>query len=109
VRGVRTIAGASHRVVREGQAPRPDLAGAVDELAEALRSLREWLETGDDRVRAAARRDAAEAAAAGAALVAEGIGPATIAHLVQSLSIEALRATGLDAAGAQARISGTST
>jgi hypothetical protein len=46
---------------------------------------------------------------AGAALVAEGIGPATIAHLVQSLSIEALRATGLDAAGAQARISGTST
>lgn len=109
VRGVRTIAGASHRVVREGQAPRPDLAGAVDGLAEALCSLREWLETGDDRVRAAARRDAAGAAAAGAALVAEGIGPATIAHLVQSLSIEALRATGLDAAGAQARISGTST
>jgi len=34
---------------------------------------------------------------------------ATIAHLVQALSTEILRATGLDAAGAQARLSGTST
>lgn len=109
VRGVRTIAGASHRIVREGGAPRPDLADAIDRLAGALRSLRGWLETGDDHVRADARRDAAAAAVTGSRLAAEGIGPGTIAHLVQGLSIEILRATGLDAAGAQARLSSTST
>ena len=109
VRGTRTIAGAAHRVVREGGAPRPDLADAVAALAAALRSLRGWLETGDDHVRTEVRRDATRAAATGAALDAQGIGPATIAHLVQALSTEVLRATGLDAAGAQARLSGTST
>ena len=109
VRGTRTIAGAAHRVVREGGAPRPDLAAALDALAVALRSLRAWLETGTDHVRTEVRRDATRAAATGAALDAEGIGPATIAHLVQALSTEILRATGLDAAGAQARLSGTST
>ncbi len=109
VRGTRTIAGAAHRVVREGGAPRGDLADAIDALAGALRSLRAWLETGDDHARAAARRDATVAAATGAALDAHGIGPGTIAHLVQALSTEILRATGLDAAGAQARLSGTST
>jgi uncharacterized membrane protein YgaE (UPF0421/DUF939 family) len=109
VRGVRTIAGASHRVVREGGAPRPDLAEAIDALVGALGSLRRWLESGDDHVRTVARREATASATAGAALAAEGIGPATIAHLVQALSTEILRATGLDAAGAQARLSGTST
>ena len=73
------------------------------------RPPRRWLETGDDDVRTEARRDATRAATTGAALDAEGIGPATIAHLVQALSMEILRATGLDAAGAQARLSGTST
>ena len=58
VRGARTIAGASRRIVREGGAPRADLAEAIDTLAAALHSLDRWLETGDEvfRDRAAATR-----------------------------------------------------
>jgi hypothetical protein len=43
-RGLREAVSASHRVVRDGGGPRPDLAEAVDGLAEALRSLHRWME-----------------------------------------------------------------
>jgi hypothetical protein len=104
VRGVRPIVSASHRVVRDGGGPRPDLAEAVDGLAEALRSLNRWMESGDSQTRTEARRDAVRAAALAAALPTEGIGPGTIAHLVQGLARGTLHATGLDAASAQTRL-----
>ncbi len=113
VRGARTIAGASRRIVREGGAPRADLAEAIDTLAAALHSLDRWLETGDEVFRDRARRDAETAAVRAGAVPPEGIGPATIAHVVQALALEIRRATGPDEAhdrGVGHRlVSGTST
>lgn len=103
VRGSRTIAGAAHRVVREGGAPRSDLADAIELLRGALRSLGRWIETGDDALRETTRRDAGWAYAAAADLPATGIGQATIAHLVSALASATLRATGLDELPGQPR------
>jgi uncharacterized membrane protein YgaE (UPF0421/DUF939 family) len=95
VRGARTIAGAAHRVVREGAAPRADLADAVDLLRGALRSLGRWIETGEDMLRDTTRRDAGWALGAAADLPTTGIGQGTIAHVVGTLAAEAIRATGI--------------
>ena len=113
VRGVRTIAGASRRIVREGAAPRADLAEVIEALAAALHSLDRWLETSDEVFRERTRRDAETAAARAGVVRAEGIGPATIAHLVQALAFEIRRATGTDetrgGAAGQGVVSATST
>lgn len=99
VRGSRTIAGASQRIVREGGAPRPDLAEAIDMLRATLRSLGRWLETGDEALRETTRRDAAWAIAVAGEAPAAGIGAGTVVHLVQALAVAARRATGLDDPG----------
>lgn len=114
VRGVRTIAGASRRIVREGGAPRADLADVIDALAAALHSLDRWLETGDEVFRDRALRDTETAAARAAAVSADGLGPATITHLVQALALQIRRATGVgqsegDGAVDQAFVRSTST
>jgi uncharacterized membrane protein YgaE (UPF0421/DUF939 family) len=102
VRGVPTIAGAAHRIVREGGAPRPDVGDVIEALATALHALDRWLETGDEVYREATRRDAEAAASTAAAVPAEGIGPGTISHLVQALAAELLRATAPDETTARA-------
>lgn len=101
-RGIRVVAGATHRVVREGGAPAPELAEPVDALASAIRSLSAWLEHNRDELRTDTRTRALRAAAIAAeARAREGLGPATITHLVQSLAGDVLRATGVRAAEVQ--------
>jgi uncharacterized membrane protein YgaE (UPF0421/DUF939 family) len=109
VRGTRTIAGASHRIVREGGAPRPDLADAIELLRAALRSFGRWLETGDDALRETARRDAAWVLATAEKVPALGIGPGTVVHLVHALAREIERATGADEPQPHGAASATST
>ena len=48
-------------MVREGEAPQPELAAAVASLAAAVDGLRRWLETDADDALAAAREQAANA------------------------------------------------
>lgn len=95
-RGTRTIAGASHRIVREGGGPRPDLGDAIEQLRAGLRSFGRWLETGDDALRETARRNASWALATAEKVPAVGIGPGTVVHLVSALAREIERATADD-------------
>jgi hypothetical protein len=105
-RGVRVIAGSATRVLRARGAPAPELAEPVDALASALAALQDWLDAPSGARRDRARELALHAAALAAQTPTHELGGGTIVHLVQSIAVDLLRASGLDGADVQARLSG---
>jgi uncharacterized membrane protein YgaE (UPF0421/DUF939 family) len=103
VRGTRVIAGSATRVLRARNAPAPELAAPVETLAGAIAALGAWLD-GADAERTAVRDDALEAARQAAHTSTHELGGGTIVHLVQSIAVDLLRATGLDGADVQQRL-----
>ena len=107
-RGARVLAGAVQRMVRDGEAPQPELAAAVASLAAAVDGLRRWLETDSDDALAAAREQAANAVRlVGVQPQPAGLAAATVAHLVETLATHVLRVTGLGAGDVQALLAGS--
>jgi uncharacterized membrane protein YccC len=103
-RGTRVIAGSAARVLRARRAPAPELAIAVEALADAVGAFRGWLDEADERERERVRRRALTAAGRAAQTPTRELGGSTIVHLVQSIAVDLLRATGLDGAEVQRRL-----
>ncbi|MFN8222539.1 MAG: FUSC family protein [Gaiellales bacterium] len=103
IRGARTIAGASRRLVVAGRTPRADLAAAVAALASAVELLGSALEEAAGHAYDETRAAAVEAARLARSIPADtGIGVGTIVHLVHVLAVAVVRATGVEAAEAEA-------
>jgi hypothetical protein len=102
-RGTRVIAGSAARVLRARRAPEPELAIPVEALADAVSAFRGWLDGADELERELVRRRALTSAGRAARTPAHELGGGTIVHLVQSIAVDLLRATGLDGADVQRR------